>query len=124
LGALSVFMPRRAPGSVVKRASGKVATMKTIFCATGLVGAILLSSSANAGQCGPKQMVTEQLGDRYGEVTFASGVVVDNSVKFFGNPQTGTWSMVVIRPDGLACVIATGEGLEVVKPAFAEGAYY
>jgi hypothetical protein len=98
--------------------------MKTISCATGLVAAMLLSSSANAGQCGPKQMVTEQLGERYGEVTFASGIVIDNSVKFFGNPQTGTWSMVVIRPDGLACVIAIGEGLEIVKLAFAEGTFY
>jgi len=85
---------------------------------------MLLSNSANAGQCGPKQMVAEQLGDRYGEVTFASGVAIDSSVKFYGNPQTGTWSMVVITPDGLACVIAIGEGLEVVKLAFAEGTSY
>jgi hypothetical protein len=98
--------------------------MKMISYAIVLVAATLLSSSANAGQCGPKQMVIEQLGDRYGEVTFASGVVIGNSVKFFGNPQTGTWSMVVIRPDGLACVIAIGEGLEVVKLAFAEGTSY
>lgn len=98
--------------------------MKTISCAIGLVAAMLLSSSANAGQCAPKEMVIEQLGDRYGEVTFASGIAIDSSVKFFGNPQTGTWSMVVIRPDGLACVIATGEGLEVVTLAFAEGTSY
>jgi hypothetical protein len=62
--------------------------MKTISCAMGLIGAILLSSSAIAGQCGPKQMVAEQLGDRYGEVTFASGVAIDSSVKFYGNPRT------------------------------------
>ena len=98
--------------------------MKTISCAIGLVAAMLLPVSANAAQCGPKKMVTEQLGDRYGEVNFASGIATDNSVKFFGNPRTGTWSVVVIKPDGLACVMATGDGLEVMKLAFAEGASY
>jgi hypothetical protein len=98
--------------------------MKTISCAMVLVAAMPLSSTANAGQCGPKQLVTEQLGDRYGEINFASGIAVDSSVKFFGNPTTGTWSIVVIKPDGLACVTATGEGLEVMKLAFAQDAFY
>ena len=93
--------------------------MKTIFGV--IMGAgLLLSTAANADQCGPKQMVAQQLGDRYGEVTFASGVSTENSVKFFGNPRTGTWSMVIIRPDGVACVIAIGDGLEVMNLAFAQ----
>ena len=98
--------------------------MKTISCAMMLVAALLLSTSANAGQCGPKQIVAEQLSDRYGEINFASGIAVDSSVKFFGNPKTGTWSIVVIKPDGLACVTANGEGFEVMKLAFAEDAAY
>jgi hypothetical protein len=98
--------------------------MKTISCAIMLGAGILLPTPASADQCAPKQMVAQQLGDRYGEVTFASGVTTDNSVKFFGNPRTGTWSMVIVKPDGMACVVAIGDGLEVIKLAFTQGASY
>ena len=97
--------------------------MKASIFAAMLVAGVL-STPASAAQCGPKQIVAEQLGNRYGEVNFASGVAVGSTVKFFGNPRTGTWSMVTIKPDGTACVIAMGEGFEVIKFAFAEDASY
>lgn len=95
--------------------------MKASICVAMIVAGVL-SAPANASPCGPKQLIADQLDKRYGEVAFASGVAVGSTVKFFGNHRTGTWSMVMIKPDGMACVIATGEGLEVMRLAFAEAA--
>jgi hypothetical protein len=64
--------------------------------------------------CGPKQTVSDTLSKQFGETAFASGVAADQQIKFFGNPRTGSWSMVVIRPDGIACIVAIGEGLNVL----------
>jgi hypothetical protein len=41
-------------------------------------------------------------------------------MKFFGNPKTGSWSLIFSRPDGMACVIAAGEDLEVNSLAYAQ----
>jgi hypothetical protein len=69
--------------------------------------------TAEAASCAPKALIEEALGTRFGEVAFAMGMAVGNVVKFFSNPQSGSWTVVVIRPDGIACVVAQGENFEV-----------
>jgi hypothetical protein len=66
--------------------------------------------------------VAKQLAQQFGEVPIVSGVSLNNAMKFFGNPRTGSWSMIVVRPDGIACVMAVGEDLEVSSLAFTQNA--
>lgn len=96
--------------------------MKTILVAIFLMTA--LAGQVNAGErnCAPKQAVVDELAKKFGEIAFASGIATGNSVKFFGNAHTGSWTMVMIRPDGYACILATGDGLEVLTLALAENA--
>lgn len=99
--------------------------MKTL--ATALIAVATLSAASQAsGNCGPKDKMSEALASQFGETPFASGISANSAVKFFGNPLTGTWSVVVIKPDGMSCVVAIGEGLEVgISPAkAAEGASF
>jgi hypothetical protein len=100
--------------------------MKMITCAAILGVFIALPGAATAApqNCGKIQDVAAQLGSIYGEMVFAAGVATNQSVKFLGNPRTGTWTMVAIRPDGIACVIANGDGLEVMNFALARSASY
>lgn len=66
-----------------------------------------------AGNCAPKAQMSEALASQFGEIAFATGTTVDSAVKFYGNPRTGTWSVVVTRPNGTSCVVAIGDDLEV-----------
>ena len=94
--------------------------MKKVLCIAMLMTGMAWPASANVSQCGLKQTVTDELAGRFGEVPIVSGISMNNSMKFFGNPRTGSWSMVVVRPDGLACVLAIGEDLEVSSLAFTQ----
>lgn len=97
--------------------------MKKVLGAISLmIGTIGMLSPAAAGspQCGPKMAVASQLAQQFGEVPIVSGISLNNSMKFFGNPRTGSWSMIFVRPDGIACVLAVGEDLEVSSLAFTQ----
>ncbi len=63
--------------------------------------------------CGRKDLIEQALGTRFGEAAFAMGMAEGNVVKFFTNPQSGSWTIVVVRPDGVACVAAQGENFEL-----------
>ena len=84
----------------------------------------VLAAQVNAGErnCAPKQVVVDEFAKKFGEIAFASGIATGNSVNFFGNARTGSWTMVMIRPDGYGCILATGDGLEVLTLALAENA--
>ncbi len=85
--------------------------MKAIF-STILVAATSLTQAQAAGNCGPKQLVFDSLIARYGETAFASGTSISYAVEFYGNPKSASWSIVAIKPDGMACVIAEGKVLK------------
>jgi hypothetical protein len=102
---------------------GKAAKMKKVFCVISLmIGTIgmLSPAAAESPQCGPKMAVADQLAQQFGEVPIVSGISLNNSMRFFGNPRTGSWSMIFVRPDGVACVLAVGEDLEVSSLAFTQ----
>ncbi len=94
--------------------------MKKGFCVFLLIIGMVSPAAATGTLCGPKQAVGDQLAQRYGEVPIVSGISLNNSMKFYGNPKTGSWSMVFIKPDGVACVLASGEALEVSSLAYAQ----
>ena len=69
--------------------------------------------AALATQCVDKRMLDDQLGKQFGESELATGLSKSNAVKIYRNPASQTWSMVVIMPNGVACVVATGESMEI-----------
>ncbi len=51
------------------------------------------------------------LAQRYGEAPVAGGVMAQGGlIEVFTTPSGATWTMVVVRPDGLTCMVASGEG--------------
>ena len=103
-----------------KNVAEKGSEMKKALCILVLTVGTLSPAVAQGPQCGPKLEVATQLAQRFGEVPIASGIAFNNSMKFFGNPKTGSWSLIFIRPDGMACVLAAGEDLEVSSLAYAQ----
>jgi hypothetical protein len=90
--------------------------------------AIALAVSGVAGvawaqQCAPFPVVSGRLAESYGErmvsrAFLAGGVDV---LARYQNDETGTWTLVAMTPQGLACAVASGTDWQPVatekKPA-------
>jgi hypothetical protein len=48
------------------------------------------------------------LSERYGERVVAAGLSAGIVFEVHANPDTGTWTMAAVQPDGGACVVAVG----------------
>jgi hypothetical protein len=81
---------------------------------TFLFAAALLLCGPVAAQpmCAPYPAVAAHLAGNFDERPVGGGAV-DNGMaaQFFASPA-GTWTFVLIRPDGVACMIAAGQGWE------------
>ena len=77
----------------------------------------LIAGPVAATQCGPPEVLTRVLGGTYGEYPVSRGLGSQqgNSVimETWANPETGTWSIIVNRSDGVACLVASGEAWHV-----------
>lgn len=81
---------------------------------------IALPPAAASAQttCGLRARIVEVIEERYDEhqrlVALSAGGVV---VEFFANAETGSWTYLVTRPDGVACVLAAGDAWDFVAEA-------
>ena len=83
--------------------------------ATLLVLALLAPAASAAAQTlctNERTAVIEQLKSRYQEIPTAMGLASDGSVLEILASKLGSWTILVTRPNGLACVVATGDAWE------------
>ena len=59
-------------------------------------------------QCGSHAEVAAGLAGGYGEVLFAVGTVREVKMETWVNPETLTWTFLMVHADGKACMIASG----------------
>jgi len=91
----------------------------------GFAGLILAVQAAKAGpQCAQRTEVLRQLSDTYGEARQAIGLSSNAAVmELHANTREGSWTITVTRPDGLTCLVASGQGFEALaEPLPARGA--
>ena len=78
--------------------------------------ALLAAAAAQAQQgqaCGQRDRVIERLAEGYGESRPAGGLGATNSVvEVFASTETGTWTITVTMPNGLTCLVASGQAYE------------
>jgi hypothetical protein len=83
-----------------------------------LIGAALIAVLSAAPvqaqtQCGHYSVVSKHLKEEYKEVVFARGATPQGMmVEFYASPK-GSFTVLVVRGDGLACLVAAGEELDV-----------
>lgn len=89
-----------------------------------LAGALFgLTASANAEPaangrkaCNHWRAIAEQLDEKFNERPVAAGLQSNgNLVQLFVAEDTGTWSMVIVRPSGVGCLVSAGEGWQTVS---------
>lgn len=81
--------------------------------ALALVALVLLLAAGSAAaqpMCGPTERVATRLGEQWDEWPVGRGLTSSGQsiVQIWTNPETGTWTVVEVRPNGLTCIIAAG----------------
>jgi len=87
-----------------------------------LLSAVLLSAAPALAQqaapqtspalsaCAPRDSIVAQLEKKYGETRRGAGLQNRGAVtEVFASAATGTWTIIVTRPDGVSCAVAAGE---------------
>lgn len=83
----------------------------------GFAGVILAvnAAEAQAVRCAPRGEVVARLADRYTESRRAIGVAANQMVmEVYASRDSGSWSITVTTPDGLTCLVASGQGFEAL----------
>ena len=85
--------------------------------AAALVAAFFMAAPA-AAQIFPRTMripcsgpgvLPDLLASDYGEAPAQQGVADCALVQLWRNPETGTWTILLVAPDGTVCALASGE---------------
>lgn len=88
-------------------------------CAVFAVGFALLAAAGAEAQtarnCGDRAMIVQRLAEGYGESRRSIGLGANNSVmEVFASDETGTWTITVTMPNGLMCLVASGQAYETL----------
>lgn len=89
--------------------------MKAQIAAFGLVAACLAPEVAAAQQqnCAARTAVIERLAGQYGESRQAIGMAPQGRVvEVFASDETGSWTITVTMPNGVTCLVASGQSYE------------
>lgn len=100
------------------------AAFNAMVAASGLIALTAGTALAeNAQNCAPREAVVDRLASGYGETRQSMGLGANNQVvEIFASSETGTWTITVTMPNGLTCLVASGQAFEELAEALpAEG---
>jgi len=90
-------------------------TLKTLTLSLTLA---LMATAASAARCAERAKVLQRLSESYGETVQGMGLVADSRiVEVFASLETGTWTITVTSPDGMTCLVASGQSYEAMASA-------
>ncbi len=76
------------------------------------------AAAQNARNCAPRDAVIDRLAEGYGESRQSMGLGANNAVvEVFASDETGTWTITVTTPNGLTCLVASGQSYETLAEA-------
>jgi hypothetical protein len=79
--------------------------------------ALFMLATAHQPNCAPRAAMEAVLKDRAGEQVVSAGVAASGIVYVMANPVTSSFTVLLLRADGLACMLLSGHGWAVVEPA-------
>ena len=83
------------------------------LCALSIFSAMLaVTSTAAHANCALRDVVVEKLQNKYAEQLTAGGLHSSQSktamVEVWASPETGTFTVMLTRPNGISCIMASG----------------
>ena len=97
----------------------KVGIFLPIFVSMSMCAAAPVTAQSN---CSPRDQVVERLASKYGESRQSIGMAPKGRVvEVYASLETGTWTITVTMPNGITCLVASGQSFEnldeAVEPA-------
>ncbi|WP_299375168.1 hypothetical protein [uncultured Tateyamaria sp.] len=95
------------------------AILKTLG-AVALATSVMTSAAAaqQSRNCGPRDIVVTRLAEGYGETRQSMGLGANNAViEVFASDESGTWTITVTTPNGMTCLVASGQAFEELAEA-------
>ena len=93
--------------------------MRTFLAGLIAVSGLLISVSGASAQmlCKERSEVLDKLSNSYSEAPVAMGLASNGAVLEVLTSAEGeqTWTILITQPNGISCVMATGEGWTDVK---------
>ncbi|MEM9427403.1 MAG: hypothetical protein AAGA06_11965 [Pseudomonadota bacterium] len=79
-----------------------------------------ISASAMGQNCGNRDMVVERLASKYGESRQSIGMAPKGRViEVYASHETGTWTITMTMPNGITCLMASGQSYEALDEPIA-----
>lgn len=66
--------------------------------------------------CAPRAALLEKLAADFGETAHASGIDGGGNLMEILTGPNGTWTLLIVRADKVACIVGSGEGWLVYEP--------
>lgn len=84
------------------------------------IGAMLLATqhafAEGTRHCADRAQVVNRLSDGYGETRQSMGIGRNNTVvEVFASEETGSWTITVTLPNGMTCLLASGQAYESLQ---------
>lgn len=87
--------------------------LKLASTAAAVALALPMAASAQSQNCGARHAVVDRLADKYGESRQSIGMAPKGRVvEVFASQETGTWTITVTTPNGMTCLVASGQSFE------------
>ena len=88
---------------------------KIAALATALACGMASTAMAQTQNCAKRDSVLERLAERYGESRQSIGMAPQGRVvEVFASLETGTWTITVTMPNGVTCLVASGQSYEAL----------
>lgn len=86
---------------------------ETAVLTTALFVGMASFALAQGQTCGARDAVIERLAERYGESRQSIGMAPEGRVvEVFASLESGTWTITVTMPNGMTCLVASGQSYE------------
>jgi hypothetical protein len=89
--------------------------MRTLIAVLALtcLGGSAVAQTPGQAPCAPYEAYAEGLGKRFGERPVLHGVATGGGAEviIFANPDSGTFSIGMRAPNGMFCLMMTGDGM-------------
>ena len=89
--------------------------LSSVALTFGALTLLSLQARAAEPQCGVRDKVVERLATTYGETRRSMGLANNSTVmEVYASDKTGSWTITVTLPNGLTCLVASGDGFEAL----------
>jgi hypothetical protein len=108
--------PRGATHPENGKRSRTLPHLRLLVRATTALSLLAATPAANAEEtraCAERTRVVQKLQEKFGETLRSLGLHRDDGVvEVYSSDETGTWTILMTRPDGMSCLLAAGQRWE------------